>query len=191
MSGTVRAFIAVEIDSTVREALARMQDVLRQADARVGWVAPPNIHCTLVFLGDIFAGQISPASGALRRAAGRAAPFSLDVAGLGFFGPPRSPRVIWAGIAGDTSPLARLQTDLSVELAAAGLQLEAKPFKPHLTIGRVRSGRNCGALSALLADNRGAHFGCCTAARAVLMQSVLNAGGPEYTVLAAEDFGDR
>ena len=191
MNEVVRAFIAVEIDSAVREALGGAQDILRQADARVGWVAPRNIHCTLAFLGDIFSGQIGPAGEALKRAAGRAAPFSLDVNGLGFFGSPHSPRVIWAGIGGDATPLCKLQGDLSVELAAAGLQPDAKPFKPHLTIGRVRSSRNAPTLVRLLEEHKSKRFGALTVTRIVLMQSVLNAGGPEYKLIAAADFGGR
>ncbi len=50
----MRAFIAVELDADVREALDRLQGRLRETcPLPVTWVRPQAMHVTLRFLGDI------------------------------------------------------------------------------------------------------------------------------------------
>ena len=56
----IRSFIAIEISDEVREGLKALQQDLKKAGAKVGWVAPENIHLTLVFLGDVFRSQVEP-----------------------------------------------------------------------------------------------------------------------------------
>lgn len=191
MQNSIRAFIAVEIDDAVRIKLAAMQDVLKEANAHVSWVKPQNIHCTLVFLGDIFAGTVNSIAAALNQAAAACKPFEIEITGLGFFGSPRSPRIIWAGITGAVTPLVKLQSDIVANALAAGLKFDSKPFKPHLSVGRVRSNRNAQALVKAIEAGKDESFGKLVVQRAVLMKSILGPQGPEYSVLQAAPFGDE
>ena len=190
MQDYIRAFIAVEINDTIRAGLADVQGVLGEANGHVSWVQPQNIHCTLVFLGDIFAGMVDSIAAALEKAAAGCKPFAVEIAGLGFFGSPRSPRIIWSGIAspgvaGTVTPLVKLQNGL----VAAGLKPDQKPFSPHLTIGRVRSNRNAAGLVRALEENKNKSFGKLVVRRVVLMKSVLSSRGPEYSVARAAALG--
>ena len=64
-----------------------------------------------------------------------------------------------------------------------GIYTDAKPFNPHLTIGRVRSARNIGALSDILEACRDTVFGQMAIDRVLLMKSELTARVPNYTLL--------
>ena len=181
----LRAFIAVAIPADIRAALVADQTRLKKLGARVGWVAPENIHITMHFLGDIFGGQVAPLAAVLDEAAAGCAPFTVTINGLGFFGPPRSPRVVWAGVNDPQKQLTALQQQIESGIRALGLRTEERPFQPHLTLGRVRPGGHA-ALSALTAALRQANdtaYGCCTVNAVCLMQSRLEAAGAHYSLL--------
>ena len=186
MQDYIRTFIAIEINDAIRAELADVQSVLEEANGHVSWVRPQNIHCTLVFLGDIFADTVNSITTALKQAAAGCKPFEIEIAGLGYFGPSRSPRIIWSGIAGAVTPLVKLQNDLVAAVSAAGLKPDKKPFKPHLTIGRVRSNRNVPALVEAIKANETKSFGKVSVERVVLMKSQLTANGPVYSLLLAK-----
>ena len=194
MQDYIRAFMAIEIDDAARAKLAAMQDVLKEANGHVSWVHPENIHCTLVFLGDIFQPAVDSVANALTQTAAGVKPFEIEVAGLGYFGSARSPRIIWSGIAGTgvagaVTPLVKLQNGIVTAVLAAGLKPDLKPFSPHLTIGRVRSSRNAADLVRALEENKNKLFGKLSVQRIVLMQSRLMARGPEYTLLQSAALG--
>lgn len=130
----MRLFIALGIPPEAREELARLQGWLRGLPVR--WVDPAGVHLTLQFLGE--AAETS-APALLEALAGLpAAPFALGLEGLGAFPDLRRPRVLWVGLGGDLAALARLQAAVLAATAPLGFAPEARPFRPHLTLGRVR-----------------------------------------------------
>ena len=92
-----RLFIAVEIDEAVRRGLGALQRALTAPAAHIKWVRPENMHLTLAFLGDTEPDVAAQVKALMDQAAAAMAPLTVEVAGLGFFGSPRAPRVIWAG----------------------------------------------------------------------------------------------
>lgn len=184
----VRAFIAVEIDAAIRAGLTDIQNILKKANGHVSWVPPQNIHCTLVFLGDVFRPTVDSASGALSQTAAGGKSFEVKISGLGFFGSARSPRIIWAGIT-ESAPLMELQNNITAALLPAGLKPDLKPFNPHLTIGRVRSNRNAADLVRALEKNKDKFLGVLSVKRVVLMESRLAANGPSYFPLRSVALG--
>ncbi len=100
----MRLFVAVHLPDDVRERLGRIQDRLRLAQADVSWVKPANLHITLKFLGETEPKRLDRVQAALAEVAAEAAPFSVEVAGVGTFGG-RIPRVVWAGVREGEAPL--------------------------------------------------------------------------------------
>src|SRR5262245_58055695 len=49
----MRSFIAIEMPSEIKTALAAFQAELRRVGANVGWTNPDSIHLTLKFLGEV------------------------------------------------------------------------------------------------------------------------------------------
>ena len=121
--------------------LDRALEPLRAAPGGPRWTPPSRWHLTLLFLGDVPADRLAPLTDAVAPVVAATPPLSLQLAGGGRFGPRRRPAVCWVGLDGDVVGL----TDLAVRLAAAaralGLPVEDRPFRPHLTVGRWRSGR--------------------------------------------------
>ncbi len=80
----------------------------------------------------------------------------LCLAGGGRFGSRRRPQVAWTGLEGDVVPLVELAARLAAAARAQRLEVEERPFRPHLTVGRWRPGRPAdGDLMDRLADYRG------------------------------------
>jgi 2'-5' RNA ligase len=45
--------------------------------------------------------------------------------------------VAWVGVAGDTARLTALAADVQAACRAAGVSLEPRGFRPHLTVGKT------------------------------------------------------
>jgi 2'-5' RNA ligase len=134
-----RTFLALELPDHVRAALdgeiARLSAQLHIQS----WAKTEKLHLTLAFLGELDDAQLAAATDGAVEVAPMFKPFPLQLAGLGTFGPPRAPRVIWAGVGGDVARLLALQAQLVGALAACGFPREERPFSPHLTLARIKA----------------------------------------------------
>ncbi|MCA9854747.1 MAG: hypothetical protein KC482_14365, partial [Dehalococcoidia bacterium] len=54
------------------------------------------------------------------------------------FGGREGLRTMWVGIAGDVLRLEAMVRDVNRALSVVGFEPERRPFRPHLTLGRVR-----------------------------------------------------
>jgi 2'-5' RNA ligase len=179
----VRAFIALAINEDVRSSLSRCQERLKYAGAHVSWVRPGNIHLTLAFLGDLLAKRLTRLRPALDRVGEGIPPLCFDVSDLGTFGSARCPRVIWVGVHEESGALAALHRDLLEALRSLGFPVEKRPFRPHLTLGRVRSPRGVGELTSAMASAKNTAHGRVRVDHLLLMRSHLRPQGAEYSLL--------
>ena len=186
-SSGIRAFITLKLDDACRRALEDLQDQLRQVHAQVRWVKPETMHLTLLFLGDIAPDTVSHLTEGMDRIAEEIAPFSLTVSGVGSFGSRNRIRTSWAGIPDPPLPLLGLQAALAAWCRELGIPLEDRPFKPHLTLGRVRGPQNLSTLTAALEQVPELPMATVPVNRVVLMQSILNPAGAEHSLLHAAD----
>jgi len=169
-----------EILTSVGALLVR----LRGAGADVKWVRPEAVHLTLKFLDEIDSSQVERVKQAMMEAAAGHRPFDLRVSDIGGFPSLRSPRVIWAGISVGAE-LGLLQADLEDRLVREGFKRENRPFAPHLTLGRIRSGRDMDRALDILRESAGQVFGKAEIREIVLMESRLLPKGAEYSSLFA------
>jgi 2'-5' RNA ligase len=153
----IRTFIAVELDPTLKQAIAGVQDTLKRElhrltpGVRMQWVRTDSIHLTLKFLGDIEESQVGGILQALENAGRDQAPFSVDVKGFGVFPDLRGPRVLWMGLSGHTDRLTCLAGSIDAALTPFGFHVEHKPYTPHLTLARVKEQSR--AIGKALADS--------------------------------------
>jgi 2'-5' RNA ligase len=183
-SEVIRVFVATPLAEAARHELAEAQNALRRIGADIKWVAPANIHLTLIFLGDIFANQADSIRAAIDQTAAHHPPCSLEIHGLGFFGSSTAPKVVWAGLRGDLDPLLAMQADLTAALKAAGLSPDTrKAFHPHLTLGRARSSRLGREMAEAIRAWSATPFGRLEVQNVLLIQSRLQPQGPVYSTL--------
>ncbi|MBI4169004.1 MAG: RNA 2',3'-cyclic phosphodiesterase [Acidobacteria bacterium] len=134
----MRLFVAAELPVEVRRRIAGIVEVLEAAPLRVRWVRPEGIHLTFKFLGEVDPGRLADIKGALLQAGEGISTFRLRAAGVGAFPGRGAPRVIWVGVEGEIEMAGRLQEALERSLQAIGFPREERPFRPHLTLGRVK-----------------------------------------------------
>jgi len=175
----MRAFIAIELDRPIKEALIGLIRELRATRADVRWAAPSGMHLTLKFLGPIDEGQVLRVKDVMVRTTGRYKAFPLKLEGTGAFPGEQNPRVLWVGIVA-AAELTALQADLDTALEAEGFQRERRDFRPHLTLGRVKGPDRLPLAVTELAKHRGETFGSMVATRISLFESLLHPEGAEY-----------
>ncbi|MFC2007625.1 RNA 2',3'-cyclic phosphodiesterase [Chloroflexota bacterium] len=135
----VRSFIAIELPDEIKLALVRLQDRLKSGkEYPVKWVDPYSIHLTLKFLGNVSMDSVGQIANAMKKAAGGVSPFQLEIKGLGVFPNLSRVQVAWVGLSGNIGQLDQLQQSLESDLASLGFAPESRPFKPHLTLARLR-----------------------------------------------------
>lgn len=179
---SVRSFIAFDIESSkVLSQVAAAQSQLLQTGADLKLVEPQNIHITLRFLGNITSAMVEKVFEAMKQI--QFTPFNVQIKGLGAFPDLRYPRVVWAGITEGADKLKSIFNQLEPRLRGLGFAPDSKGFSPHLTIARVRSGRNKTQLAKFIAENVNYDFGFVAAERLRLKKSDLTPKGPVYSTL--------
>ena len=181
----LRVFCAVELPDELRSRVAERARRLRAEfpEVRASWEKPEKLHITLKFLGDTEPARVEDLSRAAARAVSNVEPFELTIDEPGSFPPHGQPRVLWLGIVDASGRLAFMHKALEAECAAAGFPRESRPFKPHLTLARIRSPQGARELAAA---HRATPFEPqrFKVSELVLMRSELSPQGSRYTPLS-------
>jgi 2'-5' RNA ligase len=175
----LRLFVALDLPAAAVAALVRFRDAA--ADPAV-WrrLAPETFHVTLAFLG--WRDDAAPAAEVVQRV-GFAAP-RLRL-GDALLLPPGRPRVLTVAVADPSGGLAALQAEVAGALAAAGAYApEARPFRPHVTVARLRKGAIAPRVVAAAPDRVTFDGGA-----VVLFRSHTGPGGAPYEPLASRSPG--
>ena len=185
-----RVFIAIELPKEVRDKIAAHVTRLRQLepDAGASWTRPENIHLTLKFLGDTPRTQIDKLSEATSRAVAPFPPFKIGVARSGAFPPRSCPKVLWVGIDDSEGKLATMQARLDEECSLVGFQKESRPFRPHLTIARLRKPQDARTLATA---HKQIQFETMQldVSEVVVIRSELSSAGSKYTAITRHPIG--
>jgi 2'-5' RNA ligase len=179
----MRVFVAVFPPPEVREALHRAAlDLPASGGFRL--TDPWKIHLTLKFLGDVADEDLGRIREALERARDGHEPFEVATSGFGVFPSEKKARILWAGIGEGSQRLRGLAGGVEGALEEAGFGREARPYVPHLTLGRAR-GRP--VQFAIEGSAPALRF---TVSGLDLVRSAPGASGVTYSVLAAYPFRD-
>lgn len=184
MAATVRCFVGLPLPGDWQQALDRV--ALRLAArlaSRISWTRPGNWHVTLKFLGEVEQARLPELGTALRGVC--FGPFALGLGAAGYF-PSLTrggPRTLWAGLSVGAEDCAQLAARVDAALAARGFAPEAKPFRAHVTLGRVKA-LEAGDDWELVGRELGREtFPAAGLSRFVLWRSVLGPEGPKYAAL--------
>ncbi len=135
----MRCFVALGLEDGPAAALAGWLEQLRHDFAELAVTPTENLHLTLAFLGNLDEAAVTDAGVAVRLAAAATADFEVRWTEGGVFPSRSRPRVLWLGV-DRREPLLHAHRVLAEALSDAGLPVEDRTFRPHLTLARVRRG---------------------------------------------------
>lgn len=182
MPETIRSFIAFDIDNKlILTKIADAQNLLAKTGADLKLVDPKNIHITLRFLGNISSDMVEKIFAEIK--AVQFLPFDVKLHGIGAFPNLHYPRVLWIGITQGAEQLRNIFNQLEPRLRSLGFAPDSKGFSPHLTISRVKSGKNKAELGKCITENAAYEFGVIRAECLRLKRSGLTPKGPIYSTL--------
>jgi 2'-5' RNA ligase len=147
----VRLFVALWPPENVVRELADALAAIQPPGSSVRWTRVEQWHLTLVFLGEVGEDRLPELTDRLGRAARRHPALSLHFAGAGRFGD----RVLWTRVEGDREPLRQLAASASAAARRTGLDVDDRPYRPHLTLARNLRGADLRPLVAALAPYTG------------------------------------
>lgn len=127
----IRLFAALDIPLDIADGLARRQQGLPKAQ----WRPLDSLHITLAFYGEVTEPDAAELDGELSRIGG--GPFEVALEGVGSFGEGRQVRAVWAGVR-DSEPLRVLAGRCIAAARRAGVRIEARAFRPHVTLAYLR-----------------------------------------------------
>ncbi len=179
-----RAFIAIDLkDEDIVRKIRTIQERLKASGADLKLVEPENLHLTLKFLGNVEESRVPEIVEAMEKAADVVQPFEMRLKGMGVFPNPRYVRVVWVGVEEGTEETKAMASVLEDELVKRGFRRETKPFTPHVTVARVRSGRNKAELISAVRELMNVDLGTVEVDRIRLKKSDLRPEGPVYTTV--------
>ena len=178
----VRSFISIDLED--QQILSRIASILSSLQSLGGDLKPverENIHLTLKFLGNVSAPRLSEVKSSLQQVIFSA--FTAEIKGAGAFPNLNHMNVVWVGVNEGWSQVEQIYEQVEKLLSGLGFRRENRPFSPHITIARVRSGRKRDEVASFLQRLTEESFGVITVDKIRLKQSILSSSGPKYSTL--------
>jgi RNA 2',3'-cyclic 3'-phosphodiesterase len=133
----VRLFVAIDLPPEWKLELAEIERSIGWLGRGVKWVDPQSMHLTLKFLGETDDRDLPVVREQLISACDGFPAFTMQMRGTGVFPAPNRPRVYWVGLkSGDA--LITLNQKVERAMQEIGYPPEENPFKPHLTVARIK-----------------------------------------------------
>jgi len=178
----VRSFISVDVtERNLVERLVGVQQALTRAGVDLKMVEPENLHLTLRFLGEIDIQTLDAVSEVVKSIG--LTPFNVSFRGVGAFPNLRRINTVWVGVVEGEENLRGLSVKLEPGLRRIGFQPDPKGFSPHLTVARVKTGKNRDRLASLIEELSEYEAGSMTVNSVRLKRSVLTPKGPTYSTI--------
>ena len=134
----VRSFIALELSGEALAEFGRITDILKNSCLSVKWVKASSQHLTLKFLGNVKTEKIEAIADKLKKIALETLSFEIQLGNIGVFPGWGDPRVIWVGMKKGLPKAKLLKDAVDEAILEEGFEKDAREFRPHFTIGRVK-----------------------------------------------------
>ena len=175
----MRVFAAIDLEKKLLDNVKGIQEPLRQTGADVKFVEPENLHFTVKFLGEVQENALEGIVKALENSVSGVKAFRISIEGLRYFGSESHIRTLFLDVKENRERFQGLLN--SVDKALDYVRHERHGARPHLTIGRVKSGRNREALMEKIRELSPVKFGEMDVKFMKLKQSLLTKKGPIYS----------
>jgi RNA 2',3'-cyclic 3'-phosphodiesterase len=183
---TIRAFISIEVPEIVKQRVDQLQVRLKASGGDVRWVRSVGLHVSLKFLGQVPSAKVPAIIESLETVVSHGHRPQISIGGIGAFPDLKNPRVVWVGLDADER-LMRLQEGVENALEHLGFVTDERAFRPHLTVGRVRTARGRTALVRALEKEQNFSAGDYELKELCLMKSDLKSQGAVYAPLWSKE----
>lgn len=170
----VRLFTALTLPPDVAETLKRRQSGLPGAR----WRPLDALHVTLAFYGEMDERRADDLASELSRVGGE--PFHIALNGVGAFGDDHRSHTLWAGVETSDDRLSVLAGRCKTAGARAGLTMEARAYRPHVTLAYLKPQTNADRIGAWMAGHNLLHSPPFRIDRFGLYSSALTDDGSHY-----------
>ncbi len=173
----MRLFVGLAIDELVKQTLERLTLRLRAKDDRLRWSTPEQWHVTLVFLGEV--DDAARARLVRELAKIRQPALTLRMGSVGVF---ERAGILHAEV--EVSPdLLRLYEAVAAAVRRAGLEVEDRTYRAHITLARSRNRDGRKTIERLQRSAEQQRLSVrWTASEFLLYESQLSPGGSRYVV---------
>lgn len=131
-----RLFVGVPLPDAVESVVIAAQESLQAPGLRL--LRREQLHVTIAFLGEVGAAEASEAARVLSEQSGTMGGVAF-LGGIALLPTSRKARVVALEVDDEQGVLGRLFAEITEGLARAGvMEPEGRPFRPHLTIARLR-----------------------------------------------------
>jgi 2'-5' RNA ligase len=181
----MRAFLAVDPPEAIFNEIIKIQERLKKTiGGDIRWVRPEGIHLTLKFFGYVYQSDVANISLVVKNNVANMKALMLNVRNLVAFPSVNRPRVLWLGLDGDTDALISLQVEIDTGFQDYGFKKEERPFRPHLTLARIKEPKGLDGLAEAVKKNEDYNAGSFTISGLTLFKSELRPTGAIYTKLS-------
>lgn len=173
--------MAVDItDISIKNLILSIQQELLKLGIDAKPVEPENLHITLRFIGEVHETIVNEIINRLKTV--KYGKFKMRLKGLGAFPSTNNPRVVWIGVEEGSKELKELHEIVEKLIGKFGVKDE-REFTPHLTLARIKSGRNIDSLKRYIIKHQDLDLGYQEVSSIKLKRSTLTPKGPVYNDL--------
>ena len=191
MTGARRLFLAIELPNVLRAGIGDAIQPLVSEAPELSWTPGQNRHITMKFLGDVGRDRVERITSMMDDIARTHRPFSIHLARVGAFPNFRKARVVWLGVEPEPR-FELLQHDLELAADAVGFELEARVFRPHVTLARLTTPMDVDRARRLARAARKVDFSASVdVAELTLFESTLAPTGARHSRMDAATLGGR
>ncbi|MFW5753377.1 MAG: RNA 2',3'-cyclic phosphodiesterase [Marinilabiliaceae bacterium] len=188
--GNIRTFVALPVAGLYDLERWARELKNRQGNARIKWIPCHMWHLTLKFIGEVDEEELAALRQSLRNALEGFPRGDVAFEGSGFFGHPHAPKVIWAGVR-PNDYLETLKKKVEEGASVLDLPFDDRPFRPHLTLGRIKVINDPALLTREVEKNRETFWGEEPVDQIALFKSKLTSKGPVYSVIEQFDLSTK
>jgi RNA 2',3'-cyclic 3'-phosphodiesterase len=182
-----RLFVGIKINPNA-ELIDKILDIkLKLSDSDIKWVNTNNLHITLVFLGEVNVEKIPNIINKLNVISKLISSFKANLIGFGKFTRNDKTNVIWTGIF-DDGQIAILADKIADSMQVLGFKRESRQFKPHLTLGRIRTFCNEKTLDSFIRHHQKLNLQNIIVDEFILFESILKSSGSIYHIIERFQF---
>lgn len=187
-----RLFIALPFQHQAVASLDEVQKILQGGAMMLKVVPSARYHLTMKFLGDVPGDKAEKMAEDFHGLGHDAEAPAFSLRGLGAFPSLKRARVLWVGIRENDRHLNSLYHVVEDFCATFGFDREKRPFKPHLTLARVKRDRSLPAdVQEYFEAHADTHYADSFFDKLILYSSTLRPRGPLYNEIATINFNQE